>query len=138
MNRILLRVAGGINGFLGVLGVLASLLSFTVASDLERGDTQVIKIILLYPVVVWLVSAAFLLKEKYRNNRRFGKVIFHINLYPILLIFGLLIYERIHLSGNFFLTEKMVEMSLFFAPFVAVHGLNIFLSKSKIAGAGSL
>ncbi len=138
MNRILLGVAGGINGFLGVLGVLASLLSFTVASDLERGDSQVVKIVLLYPVVVWLVSAAFLFKEEYRSNGRFRKIIFHINLYPILLIFGLLIYERIHLSGNFFLTEKMVEMSLFFAPFMAVHGLNIFLSKGKIAETSSL
>ncbi len=138
MNRILLRVAGGINALLGVLGVLIVSLSFTVASDLERGDTQLVKIVFLYPVVVWLASAAFLLKERCRINPRFGKIIFHINLYPILLISGLLIYERIHLTGNFFLTEKMVEVSLFFAPFVAVHGLNMFLSKSKIAGTSSL
>jgi len=136
MNRILLRVVGGINVLLSCLGLFAFLLSITV-DPVEAGDTQAIKIAFLYLIIAWLVAAAFCFKEKYRSNDRFRLTVFHMNLYPILLISGLMIYERIAWSGHSsFLTMHMVNMVLFFAPLITLHGLNMFIGSNKFARKG--
>jgi hypothetical protein len=137
MNRILLRVVGGINALLSCLGIFAFLLAFTVDGTVEQGDTQAIKIAFLYLIIAWLVAAAFCFKEPYRSNDRFRMIVFHMNLYPILLISGLMIYERIAWSGHSsFLTMHMVNMVLFFAPFITLHGLNMYICSNKFLRKG--
>jgi hypothetical protein len=136
MNRILLRVVGGINALLSCLGLFAFLLSITV-DPVEAGDTQAIKIAFLYLIIVWIASTALCFKEPYRSNDRFRMIVFHMNLYPTLLISGLMIYERIAWSGHSsFLTMHMVNMGLFFAPFITLHGLNIYICSNKFARKG--
>jgi hypothetical protein len=137
MSQILLRVVGGINALLGCLGLLFFLLSVTVDDAIEVGDTHAIKIAFLYPIIVWLVSAAFCFKEIYRNNYSLRTVVFQLNLYPILIISGLMIYERIAWSGHSsFLTTHMMNMVLFFAPFITLHGLNMHIGSNKFARKG--
>jgi hypothetical protein len=115
------NIAFSASAFL-VIGI--SFFGSSPIADDEAGSWG--KLIFLYLPIVWGATAYFFFNIRLWTSKVARKGIFHLNLYPLLLLFGLLILERISWTDNPFVTKHMMDMVLFFSPFILLGISNLY------------
>ena len=121
------KITGFFNIAFAVIAFLVISISFFGSSpiaDDEAGSWG--KLIFLYLPIVWGATAYFFFNIRLWTSKVARKGVFHLNLYPLLLLFGLLIHERISWTGNLFVTKHMMDMVLFFSPFILLGISNLY------------
>jgi len=122
------KIIGFVNIAFATIAFLAICFSFFDSQpigDDEGGSWG--KLVFIYLPIVWGVTAYFFFNIRLWTSKVARKSVFHLNLYPLLLLFGLLIHERISWTGNTFVTKHMMDMVLFFSPFIFLGISNLYL-----------
>lgn len=129
MKIFINKAVGVINLILFALAILGVFSSQPEANEISP---LWLSGLIMFMAVVWGATALFFFRVRIRGSSLSSKLMFRLNIYVIVVWFGLLIHHRTTLTYGPFITNEMVKMTLFAIVVLLPNLLNIFLiHKSK-------